>query len=161
MSPWALIWQDENYYLVAFDGVDDRMKHYRVDKMGRVEISNLSREGASQYERMDLAAYTNRTFGMYGGEEEIVSLQFPNRLIGVVLDRFGKDADIRPMTDRVFRVRTKVVVSGQFFGWLAGIGREAVIISPASVKDQYQNWLSEIVTVMQLADGLPGFYGGK
>ena len=157
VSPWALIWQDENYYLVAYDSVDDKIKHYRVDKMGHVEIANIARDGVEQYGRVDLAAYTNHTFGMYGGEEEIVSLQFPNRLIGVVLDRFGKDADIRPMTDRVFRVRTRVVVSGQFFGWLAGIGREAVIVGPASVKSQYQNWLSDIVTVMQLTGGLPGF----
>ena len=96
-----------------------------------------------------------------GGEETIVSLQFPNRLIGVVLDRFGKEADIRPMTDRVFRVRTKVVVSGQFFGWLAGIGREAVIVGPVSVREQYQNWLSDIVTVMQLTGGLPGMIDGE
>lgn len=157
VSPWALVWQDENYYLVAYDSVDDKIKHYRVDKMGKVEISNLSREGVAEFGQLDLAAYTNHTFGMYGGEETIVSLQFPNRLIGVVLDRFGKDADIRPMTDRVFRVRARVVISGQFFGWLAGIGREAVIVGPAFVKEQYQNWLSEIVTLMQLTGGLPGF----
>ena len=161
VSPWALIWQDENYYLVAYDSVDDKIKHYRVDKMGQVEIQNQSREGMEQYGKVDLAAYTNHTFGMYGGEETIVSLQFPNRLIGVVLDRFGKEADIRPMTDRVFRVRTKVVVSGQFFGWLAGIGREAVIVGPVSVREQYQNWLSDIVTVMQLTGGLPGMIDGE
>jgi len=158
VSPWALIWQDENYYLVAYDAVDDKIKHYRVDKMGRVEILNVTRDGVEQYSQVDLASYTNHTFGMYGGEETIVSLQFPNRLIGVVLDRFGKDADIRPMTDRVFRVRTRVVVSGQFFGWLAGIGREAVIVGPVSVKEQYQNWLADIVTVMQLTGGLPGLF---
>jgi len=157
VSPWALVWQDENYYLAAYDSADAKMKHYRVDKMGNVELIDVARDGMAQYEQMDLAAYTNHTFGMYGGEETIVSLQFPNRLIGVVLDRFGKDADIRPMTDRVFRVRTRVVVSGQFFGWLAGIGREAVIVGPASVKEQYQSWLSDIVTVMQLTGGLPGF----
>lgn len=161
VSPWALIWQDENYYMVAYDAKDDKIKHYRVDKMGKVELCEESREGSAQYSQVDLAAYTNRTFGMYGGEEEIVSLQFPNRLIGVVLDRFGKDADIRPMTDRVFRVRTRVVVSGQFFGWLAGIGREAVVIGPANVKEQYQKWLSEIVTLMQLTDGLPGVLDSK
>lgn len=156
VSPWALIWREENYYLAAFDSADGIMKHYRVDKMGQVKLLSEAREGVEQFAKVDLTEYTNRTFGMYSGEEEIVSMQFPNRLIGVVLDRFGKEADIRPMTDRVFRIRAKVAVSGQFFGWLAGIGREAVIVSPASVKEQYRQWLSEIVTVMQLADGLPG-----
>ncbi len=156
VSPWALVWRDENYYLVAFDAEEDKIKHYRVDKMGQVEICEDVREGMEQFSKIDLTAYTNRTFGMYGGEEEVVSMQFPNRLIGVVLDRFGKDADIRPVTDRVFRIRVRLAVSGQFFGWLAGIGREAVIVGPDHVKDKYRQWLSDIVTVMQLTDGLPG-----
>lgn len=156
VSPWALIWREENYYLAAYDSVDGIMKHYRVDKMGHVDVLKDEREGLEQFEKVDPAVYTNLTFGMFSGDEETVTLQFPNRLIGVVLDRFGREADIRPMTDRVFRIRVRVAVSGQFFGWLAGIGREAVIISPAAVKEQYQGWLTDIVKTMQLTDGLPG-----
>lgn len=156
VSPWALIWREENYYLAAYDSVDGIMKHYRVDKMGHVEVLKEEREGLEQFEKVDPAVYTNLTFGMFSGDEETVTLQFPNRLIGVVLDRFGREADIRPMTDRVFRIRVRVAVSGQFFGWLAGIGREAVIVSPAAVKEQYQGWLTDIVKTMQLTDGLPG-----
>ena len=156
VSPWALIWREENYYLAAYDSVDGIMKHYRVDKMGHVDVLKEEREGLEQFEKVDPAVYTNLTFGMFSGDEETVTLQFPNRLIGVVLDRFGREADIRPMTDRVFRIRVRVAVSGQFFGWLAGIGREAVIVSPAAVKEQYQGWLTDIVKTMQLTDGLPG-----
>lgn len=145
VSPWALIWQDENYYLAAYDNEDKIMKHYRVDKMGQVEVDELDREGLEQFSQMDLAAYTNRTFGMYGGEEEIVTLQFPNRLVGVVLDRFGKDTDIRPMENDTFRIRAHVTVSGQFFGWLSGIGKEAVIVSPEAVKTKYRQWLKDIL----------------
>lgn len=156
VSPWALIWRDENYYLAAYDAADDLMKHYRVDKMGEVTVLTEAREGMELFAKTDPAAYSNLTFGMFGGEEETVTLQFPNRLAGVVLDRFGREAEIRPMTDRVFRVRVRVAVSGQFFGWLAGIGREAVIISPAGVKKQYQERLADIVRTMELADGLQG-----
>lgn len=156
VSPWALIWREENYYLAAYDSVDGIMKHYRVDKMGHVDVLKDEREGLEQFEMVDPAVYTNLTFGMFSGDEETVTLQFPNRLIGVVLDRFGREADIRPMTDRVFRIRVRVAVSGQFFGWLAGIGREAVIVSPAAVKEQYQGWLTDIVKTMQLTDWLPG-----
>lgn len=154
VSPWALIWQDENYYLAAFDEVDNIMKHYRVDKMGQVSVLREDRKGLELFSKTDPAVYTNRTFGMYGGDEETVTMQFPNRLIGVVLDRFGRETDIRPMTDRVFRVRARVAVSGQFFGWLAGIGREAVIIGPESIKSRYKLWLEDIVTTMRLTEGL-------
>lgn len=148
VSPWALIWQDEYYYLAAFDGADKVIKHYRVDKMGKVTVLKESREGTEQFSRVDPAAYTNQIFGMYGGEEETVTLQFPRRLIGVVLDRFGKSADIRPLEEGLFRIRARVTVSGQFFGWLAGIGREAVITGPLSVKERYRQWLQEILENM-------------
>lgn len=121
------------------------MKHYRVDKMGQMDVLTESRDGMEPFSKMDLAAYTNRTFGMFGGEEEVVTLQFPNRLVGVVLDRFGRDTDLRPMEDGTFRIRAKVAVSGQFFGWLAGIGREAKIAAPESVRVKYREWLEEIL----------------
>lgn len=145
VSPWAMIWREENYYLAAFDSEDKIMKHYRVDKMGQVQVLDTAREGLEQFVKLDLAAYVNRTFGMYGGEEETVTLQLPNRLIGVVMDRFGKEADIRPMDGEAFRVRARVAVSGQFFGWLAGIGKEAVIVSPEEVREQYKSWLEDII----------------
>lgn len=145
VSPWALIWREENYYLAAYDSEDQKIKHYRVDKMGQVSVLTQGREGLEQFEKIDLAAYTNQTFGMYGGEEEVVTLRFPNRLVGVVLDRFGKEADMRPMTDDTFQIRVKVAVSGQFYGWLSGIGKEAVIISPERVKTGYKHWLREIL----------------
>ncbi len=156
VSPWALIWQDENYYLAAYDAQDAIMKHFRVDKMGQVKVLEEPRAGMEQFSKIDPAVYSNRTFGMFGGEEEIVTMQFPNRLIGVVLDRFGKDVDIRPMTERVFRVRAKVAVSGQFYGWLSGIGREAVVVGPEHVKEGYGRWLEDIVTTMRITDGLSG-----
>lgn len=155
VSPWALIWREENYYLAAYDSVDRIMKHYRVDKMGQVKVLKDAREGMDQFTKTDPAVYSNLTFGMFAGEEETVTLQFPNRLIGVVLDRFGRDIDIRPMTDRIFRIRVKVAVSGQFFGWLAGIGREAVVVSPASIREQYQSWLADIVATMRMRSELP------
>ena len=36
VSPWALTWDDENYYLVAYDGASGKCKHYRVDKMMKI-----------------------------------------------------------------------------------------------------------------------------
>ena len=141
VSPWALIWREENYYLAAFDKQDGIVKHYRVDKMGQVAVLDAAREGLEQFSGLDLASYTNQTFGMFAGKEEIVTMQFPNRLVGVVLDRFGKEADIRPLQDETFRIRAKVAVSGQFFGWLAGIGKEAHIISPEGVRKQYRDWI--------------------
>lgn len=145
VSPFALIWKEENYYLAAYDSVGGIMKHYRVDKMGKVAVTEEKRDGTELFAHMDLAAYVNQTFGMFAGEEESVTLRFPNRLIGVVLDRFGKETDVRPLTEDTFAVRAKVSVSGQFFGWLAGIGKDAVIVAPESVREKYRTWLEDIL----------------
>lgn len=101
VSPWALIWRDENYYLAAYDSEAKVIKHYRVDKMGQVEVTVSPREGVKQFSQIDVTSYTNQTFGMFAGEESVVTMEFPKRLIGVVLDRFGREVDIRPMSDTI------------------------------------------------------------
>ena len=106
---------------------------------------NETREGTKRYEETDLASYSNQTFGMFAGEEEIVTLQCANRLIGVVLDRFGKEVDVRPMKRDCFQVRAKIAVSGQFFGWLAGIGKEIKIVTPQKIVINYKEWLKSIL----------------
>ena len=142
VSPWALTCKDENYYLIAHDKAEDKIKHFRVDKMGSIEVlKDCKREGGKLFERSDIAAYANKTFSMYGGEEETVTLQFANHLIGVVMDRFGKEVSVRKRDDEHFSVRVQVAVSGQFFGWLTGLGDGAKIIAPESVKETYRKHL--------------------
>ncbi|MED9902881.1 MAG: WYL domain-containing protein [Lachnospiraceae bacterium] len=145
VSPWALIWEDENYYLAAFDTEAGCIKHYRVDKIGNASLSRAKREGKEQFEKINPAEYTKRTFGMYGGEEETVTLLLENRLIGVVMDRFGKQTSIRKEGEDCFTVRIKAVVSGQFFGWLSGLGSGVRITAPVQVKEKYIKWLSDIL----------------
>ena len=145
VSPWTLIWQNENYYLAAYEADADKIKHYRVDKMGEVGVLEQAREGSEQYESLDLSEYTKQTFGMFGGQSESVTMSFPNHLVGVVVDRFGKDVPIRPMGKERFQVRAQVAVSNQFFGWLAGIGKEAKIVKPDEVRQKYQEHLKRIL----------------
>ncbi|MBP5281760.1 MAG: WYL domain-containing protein [Lachnospiraceae bacterium] len=145
ISPWALVWQNENYYLIAYDGTSKSIKHFRVDKMGKVRVLDLVREGQKKFEKIDLASYSNQTFSMFGGKEESVTMSFPQSLIGVVIDRFGKDVPIRGVKDGTFRVRAKLSVSSQFFGWMAGLGKSAKIVSPDSVREQYREYLKEIL----------------
>ena len=145
VSPWALIWEDENYYLAAYDSEAGIIKHYRVDKMGEVSLSKKAREGREVFEKRNPAEYTKQTFGMYGGDEEIVTLQIDKDLIGVIIDRFGRETDIRKQSDGSFGVRIKAAVSRQFFGWLAGLGSGAQIVSPATIRQEYIDWLQRIM----------------
>ena len=145
-SPWALTCKDENYYLIAHDGDSDAIKHFRVDKMGHIQVlAGVTREGAELFERFDIAAYANKTFGMFGGREEIVTLEFENRFIGVIMDRFGKEVPIRKRDENHFSVRVQVALSGQFYGWMTGLGAGARITAPGDVVEEYKKFLQQVM----------------
>lgn len=146
VSPWALTWQDENYYLIAYDDEEEKIKHFRVDKMSRItELSERKRKGMEAFQEFDIAEYTNRTFGMFGGEPETVTLRLPEDMIGIILDRFGRDIDIRKLDDNMVSVRIKAAVSGQFYGWLTGLGSKVCIMAPEYVKEEYIQFLNQII----------------
>lgn len=145
ISPWALTWDDENYYLIGFDEAAGILKHFRVDKMLRIQILDEMRCGRNEFERLDIGYYTRKMFGMFGGEEEILKIRFENRYIGVVIDRFGKDVPVRPDGENHFTVRVQVAVSEPFFGWLTGLGGGAEILSPQEVVDSYRELLKSIL----------------
>lgn len=139
VSPFALIWDDENYYLLAWDSESQKMKHYRVDKMYKVSMTELEREGLKEFEKVDMSAYTKTVFGMFGGNEQKVRLRFSNKLVGAVLDRFGRDIIVIKDGDDHFTVNVNVVVSQQFLAWVFGFGTDAEIISPEEIRNEMKN----------------------
>lgn len=145
VSPWALTWDDENYYLIAYEKNSDCIKHYRVDKMQKIAMKNEKRLGKDIFKEFDLAAFAKKTFGMYGGRDESVTLECPNELAGVVLDRFGKDIMMIPHGTTHFHVTVTVAISKQFFGWVTGVGKQMKIVSPTRVKEEYYTYLEEIL----------------
>ncbi len=147
VSPWALSWDNENYYLVAYDTAEAKIKHYRVDKMMKLTLTKEGREGREYFERFNMAAYTKKMFGMYHGTEELVKIQFSNDLVGVVIDRFGKEVSLRPVNDNHFVATVKVAVSLQFIAWVIGLGEGARILSPEPVVTEMKKTI-ETLTAM-------------
>lgn len=145
VSPLGLTWDDKNYYLVAYEEKKKQIRHYRVDKMKSIEILEKKRSEESGYREFDIASYGNKMFGMYGGLPGTVILSFPERLVGVMIDRFGKDISLKKESDTTYSIRVGVAVSEQFFGWLAGLGKDVSIVSPMEVKQKYKDFLSDIL----------------
>ena len=138
VSPWELVWDDENYYLVAFDSKAADFRHFRVDKMTDISVTDLPRDGREYYDKIDMAHYRSAHFGMFSGEEVSVALLCRNELIGVIIDRFGTDIPIIPKDSGYFTTHINVVVSQQFIGWLVGIGEGITVLSPDSVVQRLQ-----------------------
>ena len=136
ISPWGLSWDDENYYLVGYDSEADTLKHYRVDKMLHIQMSDEKREGQEHFERLNIADYAKKSFGMFGGKEQKVKLLVKNELAGVMIDRFGKDIMMIPKEENYFTVNVDVHISNQFLGWVFSLGDGVKIISPDEVVEQ-------------------------
>ena len=147
VSPFAMTWDDENYYLVAYDSEAGIIKHYRVDKMEKISTLDEERDGQEVYQALDMAVYTRKTFGMFTGEEIKVQMRFENHLVGAVLDRLGSEVFIVPDGPAHFTVRTDVVVSPQFFAWVLGFGPQAQIVGPAHVVDSMKAHIGSVAAL--------------
>ena len=141
VSPYGLIWNNDNYYLVAYDGSHREMRHYRVDKMAEITVTNLPREGAEDYPNFDIAVYGQKHFGMYSGEETTVTLRAKSSMAGVVLDRFGQDVILVPDGPDFFSVSIPLVLSPQFYGWLFALDPDVTLTAPPRAVAAYQERL--------------------
>ena len=142
VSPLALMWDNENYYLLAWDAKAALRKHYRVDKMTDISALEVPREGAADAAQLDLSAYSQKVFSMFSGEEQTVRLRFANHLVGAVLDRFGKDVIVVADGPEHFKVTLNVITSPKFYAWLFGFGTEVEILSPPSARQEMQRMLT-------------------
>ena len=146
VSPWALTWDDENYYLIAFDETANAIKHYRVDKMKNICIVEEKRSGKEYFKEFDIASYAKMSFGMYGGEKTRVKIRFREELVGVFLDRFGKDIPVLPAKGEKgwWETSVEVAVSDQFLGWIFALGTGVKLISPESAVERFKKELNEL-----------------
>ena len=96
VSPFALTWAEENYYLVAYSGEAKQLRHYRVDRMSDLRETEEPVEGRDVFRPDDIARYTTRVFGMFRGEERELRLRFHRHLAGAVMDRFGQELILVP-----------------------------------------------------------------
>ena len=143
ISPWQMVWQDGNYYLVGVDEKSGIVKHYRVDKMLKIVIEKEFRNGAILFEKFDSAKFASGSFVMFGGREENISLEFENHLVGVMIDRFGHDIMIMAKDNEHSVTRVQVSVSSQFYGWLAALGNDVKVLSPENVRKEYRDFLKK------------------
>ena len=143
VSPWVLVWENGNYYLIAY--TEGNLRHYRVDKMSFVKTVEARREGADQYAAFDVNRYMQQMFGMFNGPLHRVTFRCENRFVGAMLDRFGTQPILNPDPDgEHFTMTAEVQVSPQFFGWVAGLGPGVEIVGPAEVRAEMRRTLDNL-----------------
>lgn len=140
VSPYALIWDSDHYYLVCNNQKYDNLMHLRVDRIKSVkEVKETCRHFSevSEYkQRFDTADYAKKTFNMFGGEVQRIDLECDITLLDQMTDRFGRNIFIRHRDkDNVFRFSTDATVSDGLIGWLLQFGDRIKVLSPAAVRD--------------------------
>lgn len=149
VSPWALNWSDENYYLIAFDSESNMVKHYRIDKMEHIEISDDLRDGKSQYEQFDISNYNKYIFSMFGGEVADVKLSVDDEYIGVLADKFGENIFIVKNGEHTFCVTVRVMLSPKFYAWIFSMGDKIEILSPENAVNEYKNTVKQVLKLYE------------
>jgi len=140
-SPYALIWEDEYYYLVVYDDRHDSYVHFRTDKMKNITIMN---EGAVYPDSpLDIGSYAKHVFSMFGGDIVPVTIEAVHSLVGVFIDKFGKDIVII-QNENTFHTTINVVVSSAFLSWLYQFGKDVQVINPPDVVEKIRNQITEL-----------------
>lgn len=150
VSPWALTWDDENYYLVAFDAEAGMIKHYRVDKMMKMTVLQERRAGAQHFKDFDMALYSKKMFGMFNGRDEFVTLRCKNQMADPIINRFGQDVLLRKVSgEDSFDVTVKVAVSPVFLTWVMNFGGDIKILSPDYVAKRQVELAKKIIALYE------------
>ncbi len=145
VSPWALVWNNENYYMVAYDDREGEIRHYRVDRMMAIETVDVSRLGKAEFRDTDTAQYTKKFFGMYDGEIVAVTLNCDEDITNAVVDMFGTDAEFIPQDDNTFNVTVELAISPVFLSWVFMFGGKVRVVSPDSVNEKLKETAKKIL----------------
>lgn len=146
VSPFALYWDNGNYYLYAYLSDKDQFRYFRIDRMENISLPlQLKREGNDKYKTSTFT--TNRkakAFNIFSGEERIVKMRFLNTLADTVIDEFGKDTTLVPIDDNHFEIAKLVRTNPQFYSWIAMFGKRAQIISPPEVVEEMKTFAEKV-----------------
>lgn len=130
VSPFQLIWENDNYYLACYCFKHGKICRYRVDRMANVSVTNEKRRKLTKEEDAELKNQRS-VYSMYGGEEQSLQIQFHNSLINVVIDRFGERIICHQNSKDTFYINVDVQISPTFWGWLFQFGTKAKILGPS------------------------------
>ncbi len=147
VSPFKVVLSNGNHYLIGYDDKYHQIKPYRIDRMRDVKATDEPREGEDRFKRMGISDYAKQTFGMFiGGKADRITIRFHNSILDAMLERFPKGADTiyTKIDDKHFTVRTFIVESENFYGWVCGLGEKAIITDPPDTVERFKSYLQKI-----------------
>lgn len=144
IEPVALVFNEDNYYIVAYSSHHDGTANYRVDRMEGVEIIDEPITEKALKLRADVSGYMEQVFKMYGGQAVKLTLRFEDKLIGVVYDKFGEDTKMIRLDENTCETTVKIQISPTFWGWIFQFGKRMQITAPQSMIAAYKEQMEQL-----------------
>ena len=145
VSPFQLLINDGNYYLIAYADYAQEIRTYRVDRIKDIRFTGEPRDGDEEFKQIDVKSYAYRVFSMMRGEPKLVQMRFANFLLDAVVDRFGtRYVQYAKVDEEHFSVTAKIEVSDQFYGWLLGFGDNAKLVYPEDAVENFRGYLRKV-----------------
>lgn len=138
VEPVALVFNEDNYYLIAYSEKHGGTANYRLDRMDAVDVVDEDVSDKALLLRNKVSEYTGQAFKMYGGRTTDIVLEFDSKLIGAVHDRFGEGTSMMAAGEGRCVASVTVQLSPTFWGWLFQFAGEMKILSPESAVNEYK-----------------------
>lgn len=134
---------DRHYYLVAYDTATQDYRHYRLDRIANLSVSEIYRDPLPR--EFDLGQYVKTIFDMYNGRTVTVRMEFDASLINAFIDRFGASAPMHAISADRITLTAPVEVGPTFFGWLFQFGTQAKLLYPADVQAEFTDYCRSVL----------------
>ena len=138
ISPYALLWSDDRYYVIGNNQKYDNLMHLRLDRMKNVEeVNEKSRHFSevSQYKAFfDVADYANRLFNVYGGETASVEMVCSSDKVEQVMDIFGEDVKWRLRSDGKLSFKFSAAISEGLVSDVLKFGDSMEVVAPIKLR---------------------------
>lgn len=147
VSPYAMVWVQDRYYLIAnMDGKDDLI-NFRLDRIRDVRIEDAPQRDVSEVspygEKFDAVDYASKCLNMFGGEVKRITLRCDMKLINELFDRFGEDIPVRKDGEDFFIARVEAADSEGFVNWVCQYGKMVEVTDPPEVRERVRKRIEE------------------
>jgi len=147
VSPYSLVWAEDNYYVVSFYDQHQGLTNFRVDRLDSIVMIQKSRASLREVTGQDdfsIARYSQNIFSMFYGKTQRCTICFDMDLLNTAIDRFGQVGEFKRIDEKSFSVSAEVQVSPTFFGWIFQFGDKIKICEPKSVVEQFKDYLHKV-----------------
>lgn len=140
VSPYALVWDDNHYYMIGFSDTRQMMVNFRVDRMCSTELTN--ERAVPLPAGFDMAEYVQHQFRMFAGDEIDVVLECRDDMMKYIIDQFGEEVETWPAAEGAFYAKVSVADSPTFYGWVFPFEGKVRIKSPLEIREKYRKMVS-------------------